>query len=134
MNGLRLIRYLLLIVFGAFVFIWIAFATYMSHWWGPRIPPDQIARRAMTLPAQARVISAELGDFSGDATIVFTLPPNKSVNAWFPIIWHMNHVWKNVPVTKSTWKWMSVKDDESRSLTYDPATGQYRYEIVQPPH
>lgn len=99
------------------------------------LPPGYQARQLMNLPAEAKVIRVEYGEWSGDGTVHFRLPPSRSPEAWIEKVWTMNPVESEAQaqglwISKEAYGRLATYGGNSRrELRYDPRTQVYTYSV-----
>lgn len=104
------------------------------------IPLETQGRALMHLPAEAKVVNVENGEWSGDGVVYFKLPPTRSKGDWLDAVWKMNlpPTWRTeVPPEAAAFHEIHngenrkslFRDGDRREIECDSATQLYRYQV-----
>jgi hypothetical protein len=95
--------------------------------------PVEEGRRLISLPPEAEVTKVDKGDWAGDFFVEFRLPDTRSPADWLDQVWSLNaskqkdfqdYQYRNEPNSVGIFCFGVAH----MSITYDPATGIYRFE------
>jgi hypothetical protein len=111
----------------------VAAGLYLVFW--DRVAPlEQQARNLVELPAEAKVLKVEHGDWSGDGSVEFTLPSTRRPEEWLDRIWKANPIKSEAPPQQGGQstrysRSFSLVEDHNRNLQYLPKSKTYYYRI-----
>jgi hypothetical protein len=93
------------------------------------VPLDQQARNLLMLPAEAKVLKVEHGDWAGDGSVEFTLPNTQSPEQWLNTVWKANPMKPEDESNSTRYSRASHSAVHNHALEYLPKTKTYHYSI-----
>ena len=92
-------------------------------------PLEARAGDLVNLPPEARVVKVEEGDWAGDGSVYFRLPPSRTPEQWIDVVWLRNPPAGHCRGDGGSLELKCVVGGDSYSLGYEPETALYCYSV-----